>query len=204
MDVESGEITELLRLIRKGDQQAEDRLIPLVYDQLTKLASHLLRAERPDHTLETEALVHEAFLRMLGGSALVDWQNRGHFFAVAARLMRRILVDHARAARARKRVGGLRKVSLESAMVYTEEQSGELLELDEALGRLALRDSRQCRIVEMRFFTGLTFEEIAEVLGVAVRTVHRDWKMARAWLYIELTKRLESDPGTLDPAQGTV
>jgi RNA polymerase sigma-70 factor (ECF subfamily) len=204
MDAQSGEITQLLFLMRKGDREAESRLIPLVYDQLRHLASRLLRAERPDHTLETAALVHEAFLRMVGAHAHIDWQNRGHFFAVAATLMRRILVDHARGAKARKRVGGLRKVSLESAIVYTEDQSEQLLELDEALGRLALLDARQCRIVEMRFFTGLSHEEIGEVLGVAARTVNRDWKMARAWLYNELTKRLESDSGTLDPSEGTV
>lgn len=193
------EITVLLHLIRQGNLEAEGQLIPLVYSELRKLAGGMMSRERPDHTLQATALVNEAFLRMMGHGQdnPVDWQDRNHFFATAARCMRRILVDHARALHARRRFGGLRKISLESALIYTEEQSGELMALDEALDRLAAWDERACKVVEMHFFSGLNFNEIAAVLGVAQRTVRRDWTMARAWLLKELTERLESDTGAM-------
>jgi RNA polymerase sigma-70 factor, ECF subfamily len=184
MDPLGGDITQLLARMAGGDRRAEDELLPIVYTQLRALAEHFLRSERRDHTLQATALVHEAYLRLLGGGQ-VSWQNRAHFFAIAARTMRRILVDHARNLNAGKRRGV--KVSLESALVFSEDQSGELLDLDRALDRLAEWDARQARVVELRFFAGLSEEEAAEVLGVSQRTVKRDWQMAKAWLYGQLS-----------------
>jgi RNA polymerase sigma factor (TIGR02999 family) len=185
----SGEITSLLTRLKAGDQSAQEQLIPLVYNELRRLAAHYMRGERPDHTLQATALVHEAFLR-LTSTEVVDWQSRAHFFAIAAQTMRRILVDHARAAGSAKRSGGQHRISLESAIVYSPEQSRDMLALDEALGRLEQRDARQCRIVEMRFFAGLSLDETAEALGISARTVKRDWSMARAWLHAELSEGL--------------
>jgi RNA polymerase sigma-70 factor (ECF subfamily) len=187
MGTPEGEITELLARMTTGDKDAEARLMPLVYSELRRLAATYMRGERTGHTLQATALVHEAFLR-LKGSGELNWQSRAHFFAVCAQTMRRILVDHARGVHAQKRAGGMQRIPLESAMVYAEEQSGELLALDEALTRLSAWDQRQCRVVEMRFFAGLDMEEIASVLGVSARTVKRDFSMARAWLYGELTR----------------
>ena len=167
--------------------------MPMVYDELRKVARALLRGERSDHSLQATALVHEAYLRLMGETK-IPWQDRVHFFAIAARRMRHILVDHARALYTGKRCG--LKVSLESALVYTEEQSAELLALNEALTRLSEWDERQSRVVELRFFGGLTEHEIAVALGVSERTVKRDWKMAKAWLYGELLKS-QDDPGSI-------
>lgn len=183
MSEAEGEITQLLARMAGGDRGAEGQLLPLIYDQLRALAAHFLRSERPNHTLQATALVHEAYLRLVG-IGQISWQNRAHFFALAARTMRRVLVDHARNINAGKRRGV--KVSLESAIVYSEEQSGELLALNEALDRLEELDPRMARVVELRFFAGLSEEETAEVLGVSGRTVKRDWKMAKSWLYGEL------------------
>jgi RNA polymerase sigma-70 factor, ECF subfamily len=177
------EITSLLSRVSEGDHNAEDRVLSLLYKDLRRLAQHYLDAERKDHTLQATALVHEAYLRVCR-SDKVHWQNRAHFIAVAARAMRRVLVDHARSVHARKREG--QRVELDSAMVYSDQQSEEILALDEALKRLASWDNRQAQIVEMRFFGGLQIEEIANLLKVSVRTVKRDWNMARAWLYGEL------------------
>jgi RNA polymerase sigma factor (TIGR02999 family) len=188
----NGEITQLLRRAASGDRTAEELLFPIVYGEMRKLAAYLLRSERPDHTLQATALVHEAYLRLTGEDNIA-WENRAHFFAVAARTMRRILVDHARALNAAKR--RVIRVSLESALVYSDEQSEELLAIDEALTRLAEWDARQSRIVELRFFAGLTEDETARVLGISVRTVKRDWTMAKAWLYGELSRGL-ADTGS--------
>jgi RNA polymerase sigma factor (TIGR02999 family) len=182
-----GQITQLLKQLSDGDREAEARLVPLVYDQLRRLAGRYMRLERPDHTLQPTALVHEAYLKLIQ-QRRVGWQNRAHFYGVAARLMRRILVDHAREVRASKRGGG-RKVPLDSALVYSEEKPDELLALDEALNRLAEQAPRQARVVELRFFAGCAEEEIAIILGTATRTVKRDWSVARAWLYAELSKK---------------
>jgi RNA polymerase sigma factor (TIGR02999 family) len=191
----TGEITQLLLRAARGDRAAEDVLFPIVYGEMRKLAAYLLRSERPDHTLQATALVHETYLRLTGEEGIA-WQNRSHFFAIAARTMRRVLVDHARGMNASKRRSV--RVSLESALVYSDEQSGEVIALDEALTRLAVWDARQCQVVEMRFFAGLTEEEIAHVLGVSVRTVKRDWTMAKAWLYKELSHSLsDCDPKTV-------
>lgn len=177
------EITRLLARASHGDRSAEEELYPIVYTEMRKMASFLLRRERPDHTLQPTALVHEVYLRLTGERS-IEWENRKHFFAVAARTMRRILVDHARKSNAVKRKG--MRVTLESALAYSDEQAGELLELDEALERLAGWDPRQSQVVELRFFGGLSDEETARVLGISTRTVKRDWSMARAWLYGQL------------------
>jgi RNA polymerase sigma factor (TIGR02999 family) len=181
----SGEVTSLLSEIRKGNQQAEARLIPLVYDELHRLAAHYMRHERPGHTLQTTALVNEAYLRLVRQREH-NWQNRAHFFGLAAGLMRRILVDHARSHKRSKRGGDVGLVPLDEAMVFSPQQSLELIELDEAMNRLAQAHPRQQRIVEMRFFGGLSIEEIAEALAISPKTVKRDWSVARAWLHREI------------------
>jgi RNA polymerase sigma-70 factor (ECF subfamily) len=189
LEVPDGEITQLLIGLSSGDRDAEDQVIAVLYKDLRRLAKHYLANERRDHTLQATALVHEAYVRMTKRTGVI-WQNRGHFFATAAREMRRILVDHARRGNAVKRAGT--KVCLESALVCAE-QSAEVLLLHEALDRLATWDARPAQIVEMRFFGGLSLEEIATALGISVRTVKRDWNLARAWLYGELTKSPPDD-----------
>lgn len=185
MGISPGEVTNLLVQLKNGNRDAEPRLIPLVYAELRRLAGHYIRGERPGHTLQATALVHEAYLRLVGQKE-ISWQNRAHFFGVAANLMRRILVDHARAKQAKKRGGSGQKLSLDEAVLVKPEAPEQFLALDEALERLARRDPRQSRIVELRFFGGLSEEETAEVLGISTRTVKRDWSVARAWLYQQL------------------
>lgn len=180
------EVTRLLQQWRTGDAAALEALTPLVYGELRRLAERQMRCERPDHTLQATALVHEAYLR-LAGPASPDWQDRAHFFAVAARLMRRILVDHARARRFAKRGGGAVRVSLDEAAALWEERAGDLVALDEALERLGALDPLGQRIVELRFFGGLSVEESAEALGVSPAAVKRGWRSARAWLHAELS-----------------
>ncbi|MGH9512524.1 MAG: sigma-70 family RNA polymerase sigma factor [Terriglobales bacterium] len=183
-----GEITELLVRFRERDPQAEAQLIPLIYDELRRQAHRCLNRERGDHTLQPTALVHEVFLRM-ASETQPPWQSRAHFFGVAARLMRQILVDHARRHQSLKRGGSCGRSSLEEELVvYSVERSAELLALDDALCRLAEQDERQSRIVEMKFFAGLDIEEIAKVLEISPRTVKRDWTMARAWLHQEMAR----------------
>jgi RNA polymerase sigma-70 factor (ECF subfamily) len=183
-----GEVTDLLAQLRLGNPQAEGRLIPLVYGELRRLAASYVRKERPDHTLQPTALVHEAYLH-LRDLREIDWQSRSHFFALAAKLMRRILVDYARAHRARKRGGSRESVSLDDALVFSLPRSEQFIALDEALTRLAEEDRRQSQIVEMRFFGGLDEEEIASLLGISTRTVKRDWRIAKAWLFRELNRK---------------
>jgi RNA polymerase sigma-70 factor (ECF subfamily) len=175
-------VTDLLVAWGKGDEQALDRLTPLVYDELRRLAKSYLRRERPDHTLQPTALVHEAYMRLMDLGKL-DWQNRAHFIGVAARLMRQILVDHARSRRAAKRGNAEEKLSIDSAIAQSDERELDLLAVDEALSSLASLDPEQSRIVELRFFGGLTIEETAEALGVSPSTAKREWRLARAWLY---------------------
>ena len=182
-----GEVTRLLIEIKGGNRQAQADLIPLVYDELRRLAHAHMRRERPEHTLQATALVHEAYMKLVDAPT-IDWQGRAHFFAVAAQLMRRILVDYARAHRADKRGGAEEKLSLEEALVLTDAKREELLALDGALVKLAARDPRLAQVVEMRFFGGLSTEETAAVLGVSPRTVKRDWTVARAWLYEETSR----------------
>lgn len=178
-------VTDLLIHWGKGDKEALNKLMPLVYDELHKLASRYLRRERPDHTLQTTALVHEAYLKLVD-QRKANWENRVQFFAVAAQLMRRILVDYARSHRASKRGGDLCKLSLDEGLVSSKEKGSELLALDEALDRLAVFDSQQSRVVELRVFAGLTLEETAQALNISSRTVRREWGMAKAWLHREI------------------
>lgn len=179
-----GEITELLHAWSEGDQSALERLTPIVYNELRRLAGGYMKRERPGHSLQTTALVNEAYLRLVDYKRM-QWQNRAHFFAVSAQLLRRILVDHARRHNL-KRGGGLKHVSLEHAAVVGGGRSADLVALDEAMKRLAELDPRKEQVVEMRFFGGLSVEETAEVLKVSAVTVTRDWSTAKAWLYREL------------------
>jgi RNA polymerase sigma-70 factor, ECF subfamily len=181
-EADSRDITRLLLQLTDGDHAAVDALLPLIYDELRSLAANYLRRERPDHTLQPTALVHEAYLRMIDQSQ-VSWQNRAHFFGIAAQMMRRILVDHARAHNAGKRGADFQKLSLDDNIDKAVERSGELIALDEALKELAGVDEQKARIVELRYFGGLSFEETAEALGVSAVTVKRHWRMARAWLF---------------------
>jgi RNA polymerase sigma factor (TIGR02999 family) len=181
------DITELLVDWSKGDREALNKLTPLVYDELHRLASRYLRHERANHTLQTTALVHEAYLRLVN-QRNANWQNQVQFFGVAAQLMRRILVDYARSHGAAKRGGGYAKLSLDEAMIVSEEKIEDLMAVDEALNSLAAIDLKQSRVVELRVFGGLTVEETAEVLGVSPRTVKREWSMAKAWLQGQLRK----------------
>lgn len=181
----SHEVTRLLAGWRDGDPEALEKLTPLVYDELRRLADHYLRGERPGHTLQGTALVHEAFIRLVDQSGLA-WQNRAHFFGVAARLMRQILVDHARKHNAAKRGGGELPLSLAESAIYSPERAGKLVALDDALESLAKFDARKSRIVELRYFGGLSMEEIGEVEGLAVATIRRQLRMAEAWLHREV------------------
>lgn len=184
-DLPAQDVTGLLRRWSEGDEEALQKLMPVVYDELRGLAGHYLRAERPDHTLQPTALVHEAFLRLVGQREVV-WQNRAHFFGIAAQMMRRILVDHARKRKAAKRDVGSYRVELTQPDAGAFEREPELLALDEALTQLEALDPKQARIVELRFFGGLTVEETAEVAGISTATVKREWRTARAWLRREL------------------
>jgi RNA polymerase sigma-70 factor (ECF subfamily) len=183
----AGDVTKFLVDLQNAAPDASSQLIPLVYDELHRLARHQMRNERSDHTLQATALVHEAYLRLVNQSDRT-WQNRAHFIGVAAQVMRRILVDYARARRATKREGMLQRVPLEEPLLFTEQQSEELLALNDALERLAQIDARQSRVVELRFFGGLTVDETAESLGMSSKTVKRDWSVARAWLHREVSK----------------
>jgi RNA polymerase sigma-70 factor (ECF subfamily) len=178
-------VTHLLTRWSEGDNAAFAELIPLVYGELRRLAHRQMGGERPDHTLQTTALVNEAYMRLADQSNL-RWQNRAHFFAVAARAMRRILVSYARSQRSEKRGGGAIKVELEEAALVSPEQSQEIVALHEALEQLATLDSRKAQVVELKYFGGLNYDEMAEVLKISAVTVRRDWRFAKAWLYTEL------------------
>ena len=183
-----GQITGLLQDWRNGDQAAIDKLLPIVYDELRRLAAGFFRRERLNHTLEPTALVHDAYLHLVDQSR-VGWENRAHFFGAAAKLMRRILIDHARGHNAAKRGGGEIRVSLADDVAVTKQRELDLITLDGALDELAVLDEQQSRIVEMRYFGGLSIEETAEVLAISPATVKREWNTARAWLY----RRMKSD-----------
>ena len=176
------DVTQLLARWSGGDREALEQLLPLVYRELRQLADRYLRRERSDHTLQATALVHEAYLKLIDQQN-VRWQNRAHFFGVAAQMMRRILVDHARSSQAEKRGGEFQKFSLDENIDVSGERASDLVALDEALERLAQLDPQKARVVELRFFGGLSVEETAEVLGVSAPTVKRQWRMAKAWLY---------------------
>jgi len=183
------ELTQWLIAWSQGDESALNRLIPLVHEELRRLAKRYMRRERgqrPGHTLQTTALVNEAYLRLIDANQ-VQWQNRAHFFAISARLMRRILVDYARAHSYAKRGGGAQHIQLEEAAVFTKESATDLVALDDALDALATIDERKTRVIELRFFGGLSVEETAEVLKVSPDTVMRDWRLAKSWLLRELS-----------------
>jgi RNA polymerase sigma factor (TIGR02999 family) len=181
------DITILLGELTNGKQDAFSKLVPLVYDEMRRLADRYMRRERTNHTLQATALVHEAYLKLVEQRS--DWQSRAHFFAVAAQVMRHILIDHARGHVRAKRGGVQEAVTLDEALVFSEGKSEELLAVDEAMQRLAKLDPRQSRVVELRFFGGLTVEETAEALAISPITVKRDWNLARAWLYGELERQ---------------
>lgn len=181
-----GQVSGLLRAWSDGDREALDRLTPIVYDELHRLAQRYMKRERPGHSLQTTALVNEAYMRLVDYKGM-QWQNRAHFFAVSAQLMRRILVEHARRHNL-KRGGGVQHVSLEETALVGGDQSADLVALDDAMNALALLDPRKAQVVEMRFFGGLSVEETAEVLKLSSVTVMRDWSTAKAWLYRELTR----------------
>lgn len=183
----AADITLLLNRMGAGDQNAVSELVPLLYRELRRMAAHYLRQERPNHTLEPTALVHEAYLRLVNQRE-VEWKNRSHFFGIAAQVMRRVLLDYARSHRASKRGGSIPHLSLDQALVVSPEQAADLVALDELLTRLSNLDAQQGRIVELRFFGGLSIEETAELLGISPATVKRDWTMAKAWLKVELQR----------------
>jgi len=180
-------VTDLLRAWGKGDTAALDKLVPLVYEELRRQAHRYLRRERPGHTLQTTGLVHEAYLRLVDQRE-TDWQNRAQFFGVAAQMMRRVLIDHARSKQAAKRGGNQIRVTLEDADAAVQEQGVDLLDLDNALTRLGKLDPQQAKVVELRYFTGLGIEETAQVLDISAATVKREWTLARAWLRRELAR----------------
>ncbi len=179
-----GQITQLLHAMRAGDIEAADSLLPLIYKELHRLAQSYMRRERPDHTLQPTALINEAYLRLAREDA--DWKNREHFIGVAAHVMRRVLIDHARAHKAGIRSGGLKRVEWEEGLAITVERPQDFLALNEAIDRLTVLNPRQARVVEMRYFGGLSVEEIASVIGIAPRSVKRDWSLAKIWLFKEL------------------
>jgi RNA polymerase sigma factor (TIGR02999 family) len=185
----SQQLTQMLIQLSEGNAQMVDDILPLIYDELRRLAGNYLRRERSDHTLQPTALVHEAYIKLIDQTQ-VKWQNRAHFFGIAANIMRRILVDYARQHKAEKRGGAAEKMPLEEEiLIVSEGKSAELLALDEALENLAKLDPQKSKIVELRYFGGLSVEETAEVLGVSEITVKRHWRMAKAWLYGQLSQQ---------------
>ena len=193
-------VPELLERLRGGDQAALDQLVTALYAELHRIAARHLRGERTGHTLQATALVHEAFLRLTEQNA--SWQNKAHFFGIASQVMRHILIDHARGRMRAKRGGGQQRILLDEALLLSDALSEELLALDQALERLAKLDPRQARIVELRFFGGLSVEEAAEVAGISPKTVKRDWSLAKAWLYQELRAVHGNDAGEVGEGQG--
>ena len=182
------QVTKLLQGWRGGDRNDLEALLPLVYDELRRLAHHHLRNERPDHTLQSTALVHEAYFRLVGQD-LPEWESRALFFAIAAQLMRQILVDYGRRRRSSKRGSGVGMLTLDDAVALPQRKNVDVVALDDALTTLAEVDPRQSRVVELRFFAGLSLEETSEVMGIATATVQRDWTTARAWLHREISRR---------------
>lgn len=181
----SADVTALLGQLSKGNEAAGQTVMPLIYGELRRIAGRYMRREQGEVVLQATALVHEAYMKLVEQRS-VDWQSRGHFFAIAAQLMRRILVDHARKRIRLKRGGGRAPIQLDEGVALSPDRSSELIEMDAALSRLAKIDPRQAKIVELRFFAGLTVEETAEILGISAKTVKRDWSVAKAWLHGEL------------------
>ena len=193
MDSSPGEVTRLLKAMNAGDTAAAEQLLPLVYKELHRIAESFMRRERPEHTLQATALINEAYLRLVGED--IDWGNRGHFIGLVAHVMRRVLVDYARQHNAERRAGGLRRVEMEDNFAVSPERLDEVLLLDMAVARLAEKSPRQAQVVELRYFGGLSVDQIATILGVAPRSVKRDWSLARMFLYREL------NPGAPLPAE---
>ena len=196
------DVTLLLNKLGEGDQNAATQLVPLVYEELRRMAARYLRQERPGHTLQATALVHEAYIK-LAGQRDAKWQNRAQFFAVASQLMRHILVDYARAQLRGKRGGKQQKVSLDDLLLVSPDRTDELLAVNESLSRLERMDPRQGRIVELRYFGGLTVDETAEVLQISSKTVLREWNVAKAWLYGNLKEEYGDDARDLEAGKGT-
>ena len=202
MDVSGADVTTLLNRLADGDQEAAVQLVPLIYEELRRLAAQRLQHERPGHTLQATALVHEVYLK-LAGQPNARWQNRVQFFAVASQLMRRILVDYARNQQRIRRGGMQERVSLDEVVLIAPDRTDELLAVHESLLRLEKLNSRQGRIVELRYFGGLTMDETAEVLRVSPKTVMREWNFAKAWLYGELKER-QDDSGGMEQGEGAI
>lgn len=190
------DVTVLLAQLVEGKDEAASKLIPMVYDELRRLAGGYMRRERGDHTLQATALVHEAYLKLVQQRS-VDWQSRAHFFGIAAQVMRRILIDHARGHLRDKRGAGQQVVPLEEAVVFSPEQSAEMIKVDESLQRLSKLDPRQAKVVELRFFGGLTVEETADVLKISPKTVKREWSVAKAWLHGDMRQQNGGTAGEL-------
>jgi RNA polymerase sigma factor (TIGR02999 family) len=188
------EVTRILSAVEQGDPHAADRLLPLVYDELRRLAAQKLALARPGQTLQATALVHEAYIRLVDVGGAQHWNSRGHFFAAAAEAMRRVLVESARRKRGPKHGGGRQRVDLEEALTYAQEPADELLSVSEALDRLAREDPRKAELVKLRYFAGLSVQEAADVLGISRATADRYWAYAKAWLYCAISG--EGDPGT--------
>ena len=184
MCADAGEVTILLKAMQRGDTAAADKLLPLVYKELHRLAKSYMRRERPDHTLQPTALIHEAYIRLVGNDT--DWQNHEHFIGVAANVMRRVLVDHARAHNAGMRGGDFRRVELDEGIAVSNDRSNEVLAVDEALEEFKKENPRQAQIVELRYFAGLSIEQIAALLEISPRSVQRDWSSAKEWLFERL------------------
>ena len=193
MPKSSQDVTKLLLEWRGGKQDALDQLIPIIYEDLRRQAHHYIQDERKGHSLQTTGLINETYLRLMDCKK-VSWKNRAHFFAVTAQIMRRILVDYARSRRSQKRGGDLEKTTLDEALTFSIARNLDLVALDDALNELALKDERRCRVVELRFFGGLSIEETAEVLGIHPDTVVRDWRLAKVWLAREIKKSAEGNP----------
>ena len=190
MSADDGQVTLLLKAMRNGDESAAGKLLPLVYDELHRLAKSYMQRERLDHTLQPTALINEAYMRLARGS--VDWQGRQHFIGVAANVMRRLLVDHARAHNAEIRAGGLKRVELDEGLLVSSERSDEVLALHEALTMLEGLDPQQAKVVELRYFGGFSVEEIGEILEISPRSVKRHWALARIWLLKQM--KMPRDP----------
>ncbi len=184
MTIEKGEVTQLLNAMTRGDSGAAEKLLPLVYTELHRLAASYMRRERPDHTLQATALINEAYLRLARGDE--EWNNREHFIGMAANVMRHVLVDYARAHKAQQRDGGMKRVELREDLAISAEKLEEVIALNEALKSLESLHPRQGKVVELRYFGGLSLEQIASILGVSERSVKRDWSLARIWLFREL------------------
>lgn len=197
------DVTSLLNKLAEDDQEAAAQLVPLIYDELHRLAARHLRHERPGHTLQATALVHEAYMK-LTAQRNARWQNRAQFFGVASQVMRHILVDYARTQQRIRRGGKQQRVSLENALLVSPDRTEELLAVNESLSRLEKFDFRQGRIVELRYFGGLTVDEAAGILGVSSKTVKREWKIAKAWLYGDLKERHGDDAGQLEQSKDAV